>query len=184
MPFHRNSKTDWAKVFELAKKDKIEEIALSDPSVVVQHYSSLKKIATDYLPRIHRPGVQVFVYWGITGSGKTHRAFEEAGDLDGVFVKDPNTKWWDGYRNESNVIIDEFTGLISINHLLRWLDKYSCPVESKGKSSALYATKFWITSNINPDEWYNNNPHVTQSQKEALRRRFTRVVHYDLPFRN
>jgi len=59
------------------------------------------------------------VYWGPTGTGKTHRSWAEAGDQ--AYIKSSSNKWWDGYRSEVNVIMDEFDGLIGITHLLRWL---------------------------------------------------------------
>lgn len=118
------------------------------------------------------------VYWGPTGTGKTRTAWEEAG-LDS-FPKDPNTKWWDGYRGQRNVIIDEFRGSISISHMLRWLDCYPVSVEPKGGGTPLAACKFWITSNLPPEKWY---PDLDEDTFKALRRRFTKVVHFSEPFR-
>jgi len=106
------------------------------------------------------------VYWGPTGSGKTRRAWEEAGLA--AYPKDPNTKWWNGYREQVHVIIDEFRGDIRINHLLRWLDRYPVYLETKGSSTPLMATKFWITSNLSPDLWY---PDADIATKNALLRR-------------
>jgi len=139
-------------------------------------------MAKDSAVAAYRPNVQCYVYWGVTGSGKSHTAFEEAAALIGptdVYVKAPSTKWWDGYRGEGSVIIDEFDGQIGITHLLRWLDKYPCRVEEKGGDLPLAATCFWICSNIDPENWY---PTAPPAQKDALRRRLTAVVHYAVPF--
>lgn len=38
----------------------------------------------------------VQVYWGTTGTGKSHRAWAEAGIT--AYPKDPLSKFWDGYR--------------------------------------------------------------------------------------
>ena len=51
---------------------------------------------------------QCFVYWGPTGTGKSRRAWDEAGVE--AYCKDPRTKFWDGYQVEENVVIDEFRG--------------------------------------------------------------------------
>lgn len=123
-----------------------------------------------------RPCVHAKVFWGVTGSGKTHLAWQEAGPY--AYIKNPNTKWWDGYQNQPNVIIDEFIGNISVNYLLTWFDKYPCNVEVKGYTVPLSATNFWITSNVSPDEWY---PDANDQVKAALRRRLM-VTHFDLPF--
>lgn len=108
------------------------------------------------------------VFWGPTGTGKSHRAWAEAGLQ--AYSKDPLTKWWDGYRHQEHVIIDEFRGVINISHLLRWLDKYPVSVETKGGQAALLARRIWITSNLHPNEWY---PELDMMTKEALLRRLT-----------
>lgn len=151
----------------------MEEIEKTDPDIVVRHYSTLQKIAVDNSRPIRRDGIEVRCYWGKSRAGKTHRAFEEAGD--DVYIKNPNTKWWDGYRGESNVIIDEFTGLVNISYLLSWFDKYPCNVEVKGSQRSLRATKFWITSNLPPKDWF---PQATESQLEALMNRFTIIEEF------
>jgi len=58
-----------------------------------------------------------WVYWGRTGTGKSRRAWDEAG-VD-AYPKDPRTKFWCGYFGQANVIIDEFRGGIDVAHLLR-----------------------------------------------------------------
>lgn len=119
----------------------------------------------------------VNVYWGSTGSGKSHRAWGEAGPHS--YPKDPRTKFWDGYNGHEHVVIDEFRGGIDISHLLRWFDKYPVVVEVKGSSTVLKATKIWITSNISPNDWY---PDLDQETKEALLRRLN-VTHFSIPFK-
>lgn len=150
--------------------------------IFIRHYGSLRRIAKDHAVPDRREGVEVRVYWGVSGSGKSHRAFEEAfADVDksSVYLKSSSNKWWDGYRGQSRVIIDEFRGQIGIEHLLRWFDKYATSVEIKGDAAPLAATQFWVTSNLNPDEWY---PTLDVLTKAALRRRLTLVVHYEFPY--
>lgn len=88
------------------------------------------------------------------------------------------SKFWDGYRGQTNVVIDEFRGVVNISHLLRWLDRYPVIVEVKGSSTVLCAEKIWITSNLHPREWY---PDLDQATMEALLRRLT-IVHFENPF--
>jgi len=85
-----------------------------------------------------------------------------------AYIKSSSNKWWDGYRGESSVIIDEFDGQIGITHLLRWLDKYPCSVEVKGGTLPLVATDFWITSNKPLEQWF---PEASSAQVLALERR-------------
>jgi len=111
------------------------------------------------------------VFWGPTGTGKTHRAWEEAGGE--AYIKSSSNKWWDGYMGQTKVIIDEFDGQIGITHLLRWMDKYPCSVEVKGGTLPLMATEFWVTSNKPLDQWY---PEASSNQVEALKRR-VKITH-------
>lgn len=74
------------------------------------------------------------------------------------YVKDPRTKWWNGYLYEKECIIDDFgPGGIDINHLLRWFDRYKCYVENKGGMIPLCCDKFIVTSNFHPEEIFRKD---------------------------
>lgn len=171
LPVRRNSKTDWDKVLADAKRGAFDDIP-SD--IFIRYNSSLKRIRIDHVEPTWRHDIQCHVYWGGSGLGKTRRAhFQSEGES--YFIKNPNTKWWDGYRGQKTVIIDDFIGLISLNYLLTWIDRYPCNVEVKGGTTPLAATTFYITSNLDPNTWYKE---ITTEQLGALRRRFTSVVHF------
>jgi len=114
-----------------------------------------------------------WVYWGRTGTGKSRRAWDEAG-LD-AYAKDPRTKFWCGYFGQEHVVLDEFRGGIDVSHLLRWLDRYPVSVEIKGSSVPLAATTFWITSNLDPRVWY---PELDEETLNAFLRRLN-IIHFD-----
>jgi len=114
----------------------------------------------------------VHVYWGRTGAGKSRLAWDQA--TFSAYPKDPSTKWWDGYRGQENVVLDEFRGRIAVEHLLRWLDRYPVCVETKGGAVVLRATRLWITSNLSPDQWY---PDLDAETLRALRRRLN-ITHF------
>lgn len=165
----RNVSKDWDAIREAAKSGRLEEIPAD---VYVRSYNSLKRIATDHM-QAHPLERSVFVFWGRTGSGKSRRAWEEAGL--GAYPKDPRSKFWDGYRGQEHVVIDEFRGGIDIAHLLRWFDRYPVIVEVKGSSVVLCAKTIWITSNLSPDDWY---PECDLETKAALRRRLN-ITHFN-----
>lgn len=174
LPFKRNDATDWARIKEQAQAGRLNDI---DADIYVRNYSSLKRIALDNMAP--QPGERsVTVFWGPTGTGKSHRAWLEAG-FD-AYPKPPTTKWWDGYQPEKHdhVVIDEFDGQVGITHLLRWFDKYPCVVEQKGGGCCLIAKRIWITSNIAPEDWY---PEGKPAQVAALMRRLT-VIKLDKPY--
>lgn len=164
LPMQRNRDKDWEAVRDHAKHGRLDDI---EADIYIRCYSNLKRIAMDHLQplAIER---EVIVFWGPTGTGKSRRAWEEAG-ID-AYPKDPLTKFWDGYNGHANVIIDEFRGIINISHILRWFDRYPVNVEVKGSATTLKATKIWITSNLHPNDWY---PELDQRTQEALLRRLT-----------
>jgi len=166
----RNSSVDWEQILSHAKEGNIGQIPAD---VQIRYYRSLKGIAADH----HRPiGIEktVNVFHGRTGTGKSRRAWEEAGVC--AYPKDPRSKWFDGYKGEENIVIDEFRGTIDISHLLRWLDRYPVRVECKGSSVPLQATKIWITSNLAPTDWY---PELDEQTREALLRRLNNIVEFE-----
>lgn len=168
-PHQRNSERDWERIRAMAMEGRLDDL---DGQTYVCHYNQLKRIAVDNMVPI---GVEkeVVVYWGRTGTGKSRRAWAEAGL--GAYPKDPRSKFWDGYRGQEHVVVDEFRGGIDIAHLLRWLDRYPVIVEVKGSSVVLQAKKVWITSNIPPSEWY---PGLDAETLAALMRRFNGVIHF------
>jgi len=168
LPFRKSEPTDWDEVRRLAFLGEYDEIP-SD--VLVRNYNAIRRITADNVQPIAMERV-VSVFWGRTGTGKSRRAWDEAG-LE-AYPKDPLTKFWDGYRGHQNVVIDEFRGGISIGHLLRWLDRYPVIVEVKGSSVALRATRIWITSNLDPRLWY---PDQDAETTDALLRRLN-ITHF------
>lgn len=161
-PFRRNSSTDWEAVWTAAKSGDL----LSIPANVrVVSYRTLRAIGADFDTALPMERTCI-VFWGTTGTGKSRRAWDEGG-LES-YTKDPRSKFWCGYQAQKHVVIDEFRGGIDIAHLLRWLDRYPVRVEIKGSSRPLAAIKFWITSNLHPDDWYKDVDYQTM---DALKRR-------------
>lgn len=169
LPIRRNNKRDWDQVWASAQAGDLLAIPAS---IRVQSYRTLRAIAADYAEPVGMERT-CCVYWGRTGSGKSQRAWGEAG-MD-AYPKDPKSKFWCGYTSQRHVVIDEFRGGIDIPHLLRWLDRYPVIVEIKGSSVVLKAEKIWITSNISPDQWY---PDLDAETLSALRRRLN-ITHFN-----
>jgi len=163
-PFDGSIKANWELVRNAAKAGNLESEDIP-PHVFVHSYSALRRIASDYMAPTCMQRTTT-VIWGSTGLGKSRYAWAEAGW--GAYPKDPNSKFWCGYQNQLNVIIDEFRGGIDIGHILRWLDRYPVIVEVKGSAKTLVAQKIWITSNLHPRDWY---PAIDRSTYEALLRR-------------
>lgn len=139
--------------------------------VRVHSYRTLRAISADYAKPIGMERT-CHVYIGPTGTGKSRRAWDESGME--AYCKDPNSKFWCGYSGQSRVVIDEFRGRIDVSHLLRWLDRYPVNVEIKGSSVPLCADTFWITTNLDVEQWY---PELDLATLAALKRRL-RITHF------
>lgn len=159
----RNNK-DWEAIKLAARAGRLDDIPAD---VYCRNYNTLKRIVVDHMAPVAIER-SVKVYWGATGVGKSRLAWNEAG-LD-AYPKDPRSKFWDGYSNQSCVVVDEFRGGIDISHILRWFDRYPVIVEVKGSSTVLSANKIWITSNLHPRLWY---PDIDDLTFDALMRRLT-----------
>lgn len=115
LPMRRNRLSDWNEVLQSAING---EWSAVPPDVYIRCYSNLKKIHVDNLQPVATTK-ECFVYFGRTGTGKSRRAWDEAG-FD-AYPKDPATKWWCGYSGQRNVVLDEFRGQIGISHILRYI---------------------------------------------------------------
>jgi len=161
-PLNRNEKKDWEKIWTSAKRGALEEIPAD---VRVRSYKTIRQIEKDFMAPVAMER-KVRVFWGATGLGKSRRAWYEAGMT--AYPKSPTSIYWDGYQNHENVVIDEFRGGINISHVLRWFDRYPVCVECKFGACILSARNVWITSNVNPDQWY---PELNSMTTQALLRR-------------
>lgn len=168
-PVKRGVPKDWETIWESSKTGKIADIPAD---IRVRCYKTLKQIEKDHLTPLAMER-EVIVYWGEAGTGKSRKAWEEAG-LN-AYPKDPCTKFWDAYVGQDHVVIDEFRGEINISHILRWFDRYPVNVECKFGATTLRAKKIWITSNLDPRDWY---PDLNSATKDALLRRLN-ITHFN-----
>lgn len=124
-----------------------------------------------YKPGERNWAPEVFWFYGPSGSGKTRRAYEMfSGDC---WISGRNLRWWEGYENQANVIIDDFRyDHCSFSELLRILDRYPYRVEVKGGSRPLLARTIVITCPYHPLEMARYYPNEDVGQ---LVRRITLI---------
>jgi len=165
-PFKRNSKTDWKKVKDDAISGNISQIAEENPQVFIQSYKTLKQIAIDYAvcpPDLEGP-CGIWLY-GAPGVGKSYAVREKFGDS--LFIK-PQSKWWDGYKNEQHVLLDDFDCKVMGHYLKIWSDAYKFSAESKNCTSREIRPKtIIITSNYRIGELFED-----PMEYAAIARRF------------
>lgn len=157
----------FSRMIKSAKRGDFDDIEEIDPVCFVTHYHALKRIRQDYpvVPKDLDGCCGEWIY-GATGVGKSRMARRENND---IYDKSCN-KWWDGYRDEAVVLIDDFSKNHRCleHHLKRWGDRYSFPAEHKGTTYQIRPKKVVITSNYSIKEIFGDDSVLT----DALERRY------------
>lgn len=147
----------------------VRELARSNATAFVRYHRGLQALrAATATPRSALTECVCIV--GPTNVGKTTWVLEQ---YPKAYWKPPLSKWWDNYDQEDVVVIDEFTGWLPIEFMLRLLDRTPLLVENKGGVVNFAATKVFLLSNKYPEEWYPENPLLP-----SLLRRMTQMVKY------
>lgn len=110
--------------------------------------------------RTWKPYVQWF--WGPPGSGKTAAAIQalpvddETCEKETLYIHN-DTKWWDRYDGQPNVILDDLRAdTLRFTSLLRILDRYPFAVEVKGGFRQFLGKRIIITSTMHPCEMFRS----------------------------
>lgn len=169
------TKRKWADALEAAQDGRIME---ADPQIVIAHYKNLKAIEADVkgqrkvksLDWENGDSPNLWI-WGDTGVGKS-KFVREA--FEGAYTKEPQTKWWTGYKDEEFVHIEDVLKEHSYmsSHYLRWADRYAFDPEIKGSNAGMIRPERIIfTSMYLPQEIWTD-----KSVLDAISRRI-KVVH-------
>ena len=158
----------------MAEGSTLVECALENPTTFVKYHSGFQKLAF-YMGQDAAStwrSVEVVVYYGTTGVGKTRRAIEEGKqDPRGWFLMrkdDGKTLWWDGYTGQGTLILDEYRGdWMKYKGLLGVLDGHPYRVPIKGGHEWARWTRVIITSSTGYKDWY------TRFEYSELDRRVT-----------
>lgn len=142
---------------ELAKKviggTRIEEIAMEAPSDFIKYHKGLQALENLVQKnRITKPTNTW--YWGLAGTGKTSRVIDKHG-ADNVYIKD-GTMWWDGYRGQEAIVVDDFDGKWPYRDFLRFLDRYPYQGQVKGGYVKINSPFVYITCEFEPEKIYGD----------------------------
>lgn len=113
-------------------------------------------------------------WYGPPGTGKSRRARDENPD---AYVKDPCERWWDGYKGQDVIIVDDFDKYQKAQggDMKRWLDRYPFKAPVKGGYLDIRPRKIIVTSNYHPDAIWDDE--ITQA---AIGRR-VKIVKFGEP---
>lgn len=149
------------------------EMALFMPHAYAMHFRAFRKMAEMFgkdeyewdPPVPWRKGLKLIFFVGPTGSGKSHRAHTE---YPGAYIRENDgTKWWDGYRGQKVIIIDEFKSWLPYAQMLKLCCDMPMSLPRRGiQNTPCKATTIVFTSIDHPKCWW---PGV-EDTKEWVRR--------------
>lgn len=150
-------------------KDIIEDDKLY--TTLARHPKILDKLFEIYEPQ-RTATTELHLVFGPPGTGKTTYVLASCPD---AYWKQAGTGWWDGYRGQPDVVIEEFKGWMPFHWILRLADKPPLMVEVKGGQRHFIARRLWITSNFLPADWWKLED---QGRLDAIYRRITKVYYF------
>lgn len=167
----QGSRTDIKKTVEMIKQNKtLRDIAEEQPEVYIKYNKGLYALKKELQPRITtytKPVVNIYI--GKPGSGKTRKVYEEAPNVYNVMEPINGNLWFDGYEGQEDILIDDFYGWVKYHTLLQILDGYPMQLPVKGATVWKNWKRIYITSNKEPEDWYNRD------EIDALKRRITKI---------
>jgi len=159
-------------------KRPISEIAEEHPVEYIKYYRGINALQfiTSRIPD-ERP-METVLFFGDANTGKSTKARQYA-KLYGEYytLSQPNNGalWWDGYKGEKSVLIDEYKGWITPTQLNCILDQYKISLPTKGGTIYGHYEHVFITSNFAPEDWYSEK---VIWDKQSLFRRLTHIYEY------
>lgn len=132
---------------ELAKKVKdgvsLTTIAEENSGHYIRYFRGLQALKHELTPKRNEKPYNTYI-WGPAGAGKTRYVINKHG-ADKVYIKD-GTHWWDGYKGEEVILVDDFNGLWPFRDLLRFLDWYAYQGQVKGGYVQIAPKYIYFTS--------------------------------------
>jgi RNA helicase./Putative viral replication protein. len=167
-----SEKERWVEILSLAKEGRIDEI---DPEVQIKHFRSLENIRNKHVMNKEMVALDSLDHewhWGPSGYGKSSSIRRQNRE----FYYKMKNKWWDGYRHEAVVLIDDVdpTHASKFGAFLKeWADHYPFRAEVKSASIMIRPKKIIVTSQYSIEQVFGHD----QEFVSALKRRF-KEVHY------
>lgn len=156
---------------DIMRGKKVDDIVLEQPMIYHQYGRTLNKIEDLTMRKNYRKEMTKGIwYYGPTGVGKSHIAFEGF-TPETHYVLPNDNGWWDAYTQQDTVIINDFRGEIRYNELLNLVDKWPFTVKRRNREPMPFTSKLVIiTSSLKPEDVYHNRN--DEDKIEQLLRRF------------
>jgi len=159
-------KERWDKIISLSQAGDEQSIREDYPGVYFRCLKTIRAHRTYSVSNLEGAPSNIW-YYGPTGTGKSHRA-----RTFGAFYLKNINKWWDGYKDEDNVIIEEWSpeSNMTTQSLKKWADKYYFNAEIKGGQISIRPRTIIVTSNFSMRECF-----IRDADYTALKRRFQEI---------
>lgn len=173
----QGERKDLAQLRDMIKNEglTINEILTEyDPNIYYMWGRTLKEYCNYYDNLIKRNFVTTCEWlYGKTKLGKSKYAFEQIKDKSHYIHSIKDNGWWDGYKGEEVVIIDEFRANKSIDFsmLLQLIDRYPYKVNRRGQEPRQFISKhIIITCPQSPQQCFKNKLEEDDNINQLLRR--------------
>mgnify|MGYP000384753908 CR=1 FL=1 len=130
-------------------------VAMEHPGSYIRYNTGLhayQQLVQDRSPLERQ--VTVYVLWGSTATGKTHRMLHMFPE---IYTVTPGRDPWGTYTGQKEILFDEFDDTKwSIQDMNRYLDKWRLSLDARYRNKEAMWTTVAICSNSNPLSWYPN----------------------------
>ena len=149
-------------------------IAEESPEAFIKYPTGIKTlhqlIGRDQKPKSEPREIEVFILWGPTSTGKTHRVRTA---FPGVYNVVPGRGPWDQYEGQKEILFDEFDcSKWPIRDMNRYCDKWPCKLDCRYADNFAAWSKVFICSNDPPSSWWQEEG---PKPRNAFLRRITQI---------
>lgn len=156
----------------LSGKRSADELLVEDPDLYQRCSKTLIRAEQIRMSRQYRTEMTKGLWIvGGTGTGKSHYAYMMSGySMEDIYTHQCGD-WWDFYRQQPCVVLNDFRGNIPYNDMLQMVDKWPYTVNRRYVGPIPFTSKLVIvTSPLTPEEAYRGVLARNDSIAQLLRR--------------
>lgn len=148
-----------------------DQLVLENPAFMHQYGRTMDRVEDIALRKRCRETMTVGTwYTGPTGAGKSHACFDDF-NPETHYVKPLKDQWWDGYKGQEIVILNEFRGEIPYGELMALVDEWPHYVRRRGREPVPFLAKqVKVSSIMSPKECYSKYLEGSADMSEFDRR--------------